>query len=273
MSEIGNYTFYGVRPTDVFIYAEIPPSVELHTFSDYSATLHVLKTVRTAYSSAQYWSNFNNVANDLFPTSPTIITMSTNGCFTYCNSYPLNFTDIAGLKAYIASGFSPSTGELVLTRVYNVPAGEGVLLKGEAGEFEVPYAETDMVYSNLLKGVTAATNISPVNGDYTNFILADGTHGIGFYPLSQAGEIAAGKAYLQLPTSAVTAAGSRGIKLRFDSEESGATSINECGDAHAETEMYYDTQGRRITDGALKKGLYIIRTAGSNGNGKKVMIR
>ena len=199
--------------------------------------------------------------------------MTSNGVSTYCSSFAVDFASTPSIKAYIASGFSPSTGELVLTRVNNVPAGEGVLLKGEAGEYEIPYAETDMVYSNLLKGVTTATNISPINGDYTNFILANGTHGIGFYPLSQAGEIAAGKAYLQLPTSTVNSAGSRGIKLRFDGEENGVTDIHECEDAHAETEIYYDTQGRRITDRALKKGLYIKRTAGSNGNGKKVLIR
>ena len=57
-----------------------------------------------------------------------VINMGSNGICTFCCSYSLDFSNIAGLKAYIASGFSPTTGELLLTRVYNVPAGEGLLL-------------------------------------------------------------------------------------------------------------------------------------------------
>ena len=195
----------------------------------------------------------------------------TNELNTYCSTESFSLPET--LKAYIASGFSPSTGELLLTRVYKVPAGEGVLLKGEAGEYEVPYGETDMVYSNLLKGVTAATTIAPTDGDYTNFILADGTYGIGFYTLSQAGEIAAGKAYLQLPTSALSATGSRGVKLRFDDEDGMATAIDEAGSGEDDHQEYFDMQGRSVPEGTLKSGIYIVRSTNGNGNGKKIFIK
>ena len=201
------------------------------------------------------------------------LSISANKIGTYSSTNDLDFTDISDLRAYIASGFSPSIGELLLTLVYKVPAGEGVLLKGEAGEYEVPYGETDMVYSNLLKGVTAATTIAPTDGDYTNFILADGTHGIGFYTLSQAGEIAAGKAYLQLPTSALSATGSRGVKLRFDDEDGMASAIDEAGSGEDCHQEYFDMQGRRVPEESLKSGLYIVRATNGNGNGKKIFIR
>ena len=199
------------------------------------------------------------------------ITMA-NNISTSCSDKGLDFTNVPNLKAYIASGISPSTGEVLLTRVYKVPAGEGLVLKGNAGEYEVPYAETDMFYTNLLVGVTRATTISPTEGRYTNFILANGSHGIGFYTLSEAGEIAAGKAYLQLPTSAISSGG-RGIKMRFDDEESNPTAVSEVENQQPNESEYYDMQGRKVRSGAARKGMYIIRNANGSNQGKKLFIR
>ena len=275
VTSIGEGTFYGCSNlTTVISYMEVPVTVAIGwggTFTGISSecVLKVPYGTREAYI-AQGWTT------DIFKGGIfeiTSITMSPNEICTYTNDCDLDFTDISGLKVYIASGFSPSTGELLLTRVYKVPAGEGVLLKGEAGEYEVPYGETDMVYSNLLRGVTMATTIAPTDGDYTNFILADGMHGIGFYTLSQAGEIAAGKAYLQLPTSTLSVAESRGVKLRFDDEDGMTTAIDEAEideDGHQE---YFDMQGRRVPKESLKSGLYIVRSTNGNGNGKKIFIR
>ena len=191
-----------------------------------------------------------------------VISMGNNGIRTFCSSYSLDFSDVTGLKAYIASGFSPSTGELLLTRVSNVPAGEGLLLKGEEGDYEVPIVETTMFYSNLLKGVTMDTSISPIDDSYTNFILANGSHGIGFYTLSQEGIITAGKSYLQIPTSVVETL-SRGVKLCFDDEDR-ATSISDNRNDKATNYSCFNMQGCQITKPA--KGLYIV-------NGKKVLFK
>ncbi len=96
----------------------------------------------------------------------------------------LDFAEVDGLKAYIASGFNPTTGNLVLTRVTEVPAGEGLYITGDEGTYEIPYKDTNMFYSNLLKGTTNTLTISPTDGDKTNFILANGVHGVAFYSLS-----------------------------------------------------------------------------------------
>ena len=190
----------------------------------------------------------------------TDITMSSNGICTYCSPYDLDFSEVSGLKAYIVSGFGPSTGTLTLTPVTYVPAGEGLLLRGNEGEYLVPTTTTDMYYSNLLKGVTEPTNISPTDGSYTNFILANGSHGINFYTLSGEGELAAGKAYLQLPTSAVNAMNSP-LMMVFEDEPTRIESINVNENAD---NNYYDLQGRRVERPG--KGLYIL-------NGKKVIIK
>lgn len=267
-----NAFLYCENLTDVYCLAETVPSTSVYAFGNSSyrtAILHVPDASISNYQSADPWKYFGSIIS-----ISNTVTMSSNGLATYCNPFAADFTSTSSLKAYIASGFSPSTGELLLTRVYNVPAGEGVLLKGEAGNYEIPYCETDMVYSNLLKGVTTATNISPSDGDYTNFILANGSHGIGFYTLSQEGEIAAGKAYLRLPTSALGSAASRqGIKIRFDDEDSEPTGIDLTSNSDAGEGEYYDMQGRKVTGTSLKSGLYILRTANGSGNGKKLFIK
>ena len=115
-----------------------------------------------------------------------------------------------------------------------------------------------MFYSNLLRGVTTATTIYPTDGSYTNFILANGSQRVAFYSLSEAGELAAGKAYLQLPTASVSEV--KAISVIFDDDEDAIQSIEE----ESQTERIYNLQVQHVT--APKNGLYIV-------NGKKVFIK
>ena len=193
------------------------------------------------------------------------VTIGSAGMATYSDSRALDFTDVEGLKAYIASGFNPETCEQTLTRVRNVPAGEGLLLKGAKGTYQVPYKATSTFYVNLLKGVPEKTMVNPTDGSYTNFILAnDATKGVGFYPLSKAGELGPNKAYLQLPTAALPA-GARVIRLLFEDEETtgvGAALNDKC--KMINDKAVFDLQGRHIAKPT--RGLYIKA-------GKKVFVR
>ena len=186
------------------------------------------------------------------------VNVGSTGYATFCSPFALDFSGITDIKAYIASGFNPSTGTLVLTRVTEVPAGEGLYIVGDEGSYNVPATTTDMVYSNLLKGVTTATTISPTDGDNTNFILANGSHGIGFYTLSAAGELAGGKAYLQLPTASVASV--KAINVVFNDEETAIKDVEQ----HPNVQGIYNLQGQQVN--APRRGLYII-------NGKKVIIK
>lgn len=198
-------------------------------------------------------------------TPPATFTMNSNGIATFSDVEGRNFTSVSGLKAYIGSGYDPATGELILTRVYEVPAGEGLLLKGEPGGYEVPYAEVDNIYANLLVGVPTATTIGATDGDFTNFILSNGVNGISFYE-ANAGEIGANKAYLQLPTSTLPVASSRQLRMVFDDEEisgiSDALRLNDKGKMR--NDKLFDLQGRRIAKPT--RGLYIKA-------GKKVFVK
>jgi len=219
-----------------------------------NVTLYVPYGSKAIYEATNnYWKQFKEIVE------MTPVQVGSTGFATFCSPFALDFSSVTEIKAYIASGFNPSTGTLVLTRVTEVPAGEGLYIVGDEGSYNVPATTTDMVYSNLLKGVTTATTISPTDGDYTNFILANGSHGVGFYTLSAAGELAGGKAYLQLPTASV--AGVKAISFVFnDGDETGISEVKDV----PSVEGIYNLQGQRISQ--PRKGLNII-------NGKKVIIK
>ena len=86
---------------------------------------------------------------------PYITITPTNQLQTFCSDENLNFSEVNGLTAYIVVGFKPSAKELLLTPVIEVPAGTGVLLKGEVGKtYKVPTLDaSDYNYSNALVGV------------------------------------------------------------------------------------------------------------------------
>ena len=238
-----------------------PISISSSVFSNRTnATLYVPRGCKTAYETADYWKEFKTIVEyDAHAT----IAMGSSGIATYSNNSDLNFTSVNGLKAYIASGFNPATGNLTMTRVYEVPAGEGLILKGAADSYEVPYEETSAYYANLLVGVPTATTVNPTDGSYTNFILAnDEVKGIGFYPLASAGEIGPNKAYLQLPTSILPAA-SRSLRMVFEDEEEEAMGISSMK-AEVESKPVFDLQGRRVMKPT--RGLYIK-------DGKKIMVK
>jgi len=198
----------------------------------------------------------------------TTVTLAANYT-TFCSTANLNFACVAGLKAYIVSGYDE--GYVLMTRVTNVPAGTGLVLYGTSDEsYDIPAGNGRAVLSNLLIGVTESTTIYKTEDDYTNFILARGTDGtIGFHPLKSASStLGAGKAYLHLPTWAVeTSSGARSFRLIADD---GTTFDETTGIADVQTEQgstgCFDQQGRRVTASSIKQGLYII-------DGRKVILK
>ncbi len=244
---------------DIFCYAkELPTTAESNVFwAVKNATLHVPVSSIGTYRTTSPWSEFNSIE----PITTEIIDVPSYGMCTYCSDSDLDFSNVSNLKAYIVSGFSPSTCTLVLTPATTIPAGEGLLLKGEEGTYVIPHTTTDMIYSNLLVGVPTTTYVYPTDGEYTNFILANGIHGINFYTLSEAGNIAGGKAYLKLPTSEIPV-NSRALKLCFTDEE--ITGINTAQNKMNSSSDFYDLQGRKVKSPV--KGLYVV-------NGKKVIIK
>ena len=189
------------------------------------------------------------------------VTITDAGVATFCSDKDLDFSEVSGLKAYTGAGFNKSTGQLIMLEVTDVPAGTGLLLKGTAGSYEIPEKASSSVYANLLMGVTSATTISQTDGGYTNYILANGSHGVGFYIVEGSGQLAAGKSYLRIPTAIAGARQMISFNLNDEPTSISAQTL-ELGD----TEGFYTLNGQRINGTPVRPGIYIR-------NGQKIIIK
>jgi hypothetical protein len=195
----------------------------------------------------------------------------------------LDFTNVDGLKAFTATGYDKSTKTIWLTRVMKVQKGEGVLLKGDAKEYEIPSVAVQSSYMNMFVGNTSGDKIQvqekSEDGSQTNFYLkGDGT----FVSVNGYVNIGNNKCYLELPTSMVAVASTRGAEANYILEEAeiiklpiSFRSIGNDGDGttgikdqssmfNVQSDAYYTLQGQRVAKPG--KGLYIH-------NGKKVVIK
>ena len=173
---------------------------------------------------------------------------------TYCSDKDLDFTGVEGLKAYIASGFNPESGEVLLSHVNLVPAKTGMLLIGTKGQsYEVPITDTDFIYSNLFRGLLEDVEVtSGYVLDGNEFVAVDGTV-----------TVKGGEAYLNV----VPAANARRLTIRFTDTEmlpSGIESVltDETGKADA----WYTLQGIRLSNKPSKPGVYVHQ-------GRKVVVK
>ena len=131
-----------------------------------------------------------------------------------------------------------------------IPAGTGIIVKGEAGTVTLPIAtegttEADLS-DNKMVGVLTDTDMT----GKSCYILSDGA----FWPCS-GGTLAAGKAYLDIaPTS-----GAKAIEIDVDGQETAISTVN----AEQQNGNIYTINGVQVKN-AQQKGIYII-------NGKKVV--
>ena len=253
--------------TDVTCYAENAPKTTSDAFKDSYieyVTLHVPAESVSSYNSKAPWSSFGTIVPIV---TEVEVTIGAAGMATFCSSKDLDFSEVEGLKAYTGAAFNRNTGALTMLEVKDVPAGTGLIVVGNAGSYDVPGSSgSSCVYANLLKGVSTATNLQQTDGGYTNYILGSGAQGTGFYLVSAGGgTLAAGKAYLQIPT---TAANSRSaISMEFVEGTTGvgeATLLMDNGKLTMDNEVF-DLQGRRVTM-PQKPGIYVK-------NGRKVVVK
>ena len=136
---------------------------------------------------------------------------------TFSSDEDLNFRNVHGLRAYTAAGFDKQTNEVLMHRVFSVPAGTGLLLTGTAGTtYEVPCEESATVYVNLLEPTLEATTIDASSGGYLNYILATENGETGFTQAAEGSFLEACRAYLRIPGS--SSQGVRRLRIRLDNE-------------------------------------------------------
>ena len=196
------------------------------------------------------------------------VTVGASGKASYAAPVDLDFTNVEGLKAFSATGYDKSS------------KGEGVLLKGDAKDYQIPSTSVQSSYMNMFVGNTSGVKKqvqeTSEDGSQTNFYLnGDGS----FVSVNGYVNISNNKCYLELPTSMVAVASTRGAETNYILEEpeiikmpvfrsigndgDGTTGINVQSSMQSDN-AYYTLQGQRVEKPG--KGLYIK-------NGKKVVIK
>lgn len=194
-----------------------------------------------------------------------------------CANVDLDFSNVANLKAYIATGYN--NGSVLISSVKKVSAGTPLYIKGPQGDYTIPSAAVEAVYANSMVGNNSENTITinPTDGDYTNLFV--GTS--GFAKFTGTKNISKHKSYAQVLTSYYSPATSRGssdgddiideteletlsIPISSFDDDDETTSIRSI-DSQLTNDIWYNLSGQRI-DTPTKKGLYIK-------NGKKVVVK
>ena len=192
-------------------------------------------------------------------TTKETVTIPGNAFATYCPAYPVEFAADGAIEAYKAS-VDEAKRVVNLTRIYQVAAGEGVLVHAKSGETATE--EVNIIApiakdaSNAFVGTLEGLIVDDSNYG-TVYFLGNGSKGLGFYKAANGGTLAAGKAYLSLPATSEA----KSYSIAFGGDTTG---INEVVATAKADGAYYTLSGVRVENPT--KGLYIQ-------NGKKVIIK
>ena len=187
------------------------------------------------------------------------VTVTTAGLATYASDKALDFSGVTGIKAYKAS-ISDKT--ITFTKMDEVPAGEGMLIRAmstldETTTFYVPQMVTppSSIENAMKRGENAAVIYHPSNDIY-NYVLSGGSNGVGFYQAN--GEtVPTDRAYLQSATALA-----KGFVINYDDEEGEETDGIKAVSTKVENGVRYNLAGQKV--GADYKGIVIV-------NGKKYL--
>jgi hypothetical protein len=189
------------------------------------------------------------------PSLDESVTIPASGWATYCTGHDVDVSQTSGLTAYTVTAVDATTA--TLTEVTKIPAEEGFLLKGTAGNYTLkPATEAVTAVTNLLKGTLTAT--VAVAGDYALATKGEGENQVtAFYPVTAGVTIPARKAYFSSTS---------GAPMLVLGGNGGATGIETIGNAPGSKAdcPVYTLQGTRTV--SLRPGIYIR-------NGKKLVIK
>jgi hypothetical protein len=209
----------------------------------------------------------------------------TEGKSTYCSGNDLDFSAMGdALKAYVATGYTGIGGTVWMTRVYDVPAGTGIFLKGENKAHSVPTkarseaSPYETVLMNMMVGTLEETTIPSKTDTYKNMYLTKENGVLKFCGIAgESRKMSANKAYLQIPLSVLATRGdtdgeTESYDIDFIDDVIGVPALFTGGDATAISRIaadrkegvWYNLSGQRVEHPT--KGIYIS-------NGRKVIFK
>ena len=196
--------------------------------------------------------NLDFVNNSLYGIAWPTANVTSAGYATFCSPYALDFSDVSGVTAYIAS---ESDKDVSFVEVTSVPAETGVLLKANEGSYSIKPVvnSTTDVTANALVGVLENTEVAA-----GSFVLMNGTPGVGFYKTKNAFTVGANTAYLPASVSARSFIG-----FEEDGETTGVSEALSMKGMDTDAPVY-NLQGQRVN--APQRGLFIQ-------NGKKYIVK
>lgn len=205
------------------------------------------------------WAGFGDVRlMKLSDLQTTALSVTDAGMATYCGESDLVLAQDAPIAAYKAA---VADNTVTLTRIYNVAAGEGVLLRSLAGGAATAnaYVADGLTKNsdNAFVGVTAETAIAS-DATTTYYVLANQNNNTGFFAVSTEGTtVRAHSAYLPVSTQA----GAKGLNFVFDGTTTGVSLLPQ---SKADNDATYNLAGQRV--GKSYKGVVIK-------NGKKYIVK
>lgn len=183
------------------------------------------------------------------------VTVTSVGYATFSSDKSLDFTSAVKIKAYTAK---ISGSEVHFTRIYQVPAGTGVLLWASGGATEdIPVSTSAGLVDNDFR--VASSNMGRGDLEESGKAYVLGNHkdyGIGFYRPAEGFVLPTGKCYLLIGEDDAPSISLPGMEITGIS----ATLVN----SGATKSGIYNLNGQRI--GKLQKGLNIV-------GGKKVIVK
>ena len=196
-------------------------------------------------------------------------TITASGWNTFSSNYALDLNTLTAtndVEAYYASATAGNSVTMTKTTAA-VPAGEGIMIKGTAGEeFTISVAASGTsIDGNLLVGLPNGGEVAKANNtDTWNYVFGwtDPTDP-GFYLVNNTlPTLGAGKAYLQTNAALTTNPGAR-LNIVFDSEATGINTLDNWTNSQIDANApMYNLAGQKVNKSY--KGIVIV-------NGKKVV--
>ena len=182
------------------------------------------------------------------------VTIGDSGFASYCSAYALDFSE-SDVNAYAAK---VSDNKVVLTKVDEVPANEGVVLYcATSGNYDIPViAAATAVENNEMVGVTERTQVNETTNTKYNYILQSGQ-----FNKANGGYLKANRAYLST-TYQVQEGKELSIVFNEDIEDENETNGIRSIKGDETSSLRYNLAGQKVSKDY--KGIVII-------NGKKML--